>query len=451
MIFSETDKQSTKILRNLRRAAQNKNGRYAKLLRDFGAELAIESENGHEILFKHGGQIACSSHGSSDRGSRDEEQRPDLIIGDDIENMKTVATEDLRDKTQEWWEAEVIPMLDPTTGRAIWVGTMLHEDAAMAREADSGAYEVVRKQAIIREASNQALWDEWKEVWRKAQAETGVGIKAARAFYEAHAAAMDAGAVVLWPARHPYIELCEKRRLLGSARFSTEYQSMPLAAENLIVQRSQINDFTMEPFVGPDGKPDTYLIGENGVVAKLSECLLYLAIDPAISEKASADYFALAVMAAHSTGTRWFLEFVRDHLAFSAQVTAVIQQYVKWRARVGDRVQAVGIESVMYQKALKQRIDEAARAAGLSIPTRELHPVGDKVLRLTRHQPTFEQGLVYIQKDLHIFAVDEICGFTRDGKIKPKNDDAMDAVVYDLMLPETKGLADAYATFNFNG
>jgi predicted phage terminase large subunit-like protein len=119
-----------------------------------------------------------------------------------------------------------------------------------------------------------------------------------------------------------------------------------------------------------------------------------------------------------------------------------------WRARLGDKVIAVGIESVMYQKALKQAIDTAGRAAGLMIPTRELHPASDKILRLTRTQPAFEQGLVHVMKTEHGVVVDEVTGFTRDGKIHPKNDDAMDMLVYGVSLAESRGLTDLYGSFH---
>jgi len=45
LLFSETDTQSTKIFRNIRRAVTNANARYNRLLRDLGAELELESEN----------------------------------------------------------------------------------------------------------------------------------------------------------------------------------------------------------------------------------------------------------------------------------------------------------------------------------------------------------------------------------------------------------------------
>ena len=79
-----------------------------------------------------------------------------------------------------------------------------------------------------------------------------------------------------------------------------------------------------------------------------------------------------------------FLGFVRDRLPFDRQLTTVVQKYVERRQRSGNRVITTGIETVMYQKALKQAIDNAAREAGLEIPAVELRPVTDKLNLLVR-------------------------------------------------------------------
>jgi predicted phage terminase large subunit-like protein len=451
LLLSHTDAQVVRLFTDLKEPILNETGEYDRLHRVFGDRLRLVQNNDHNLVFADGSAIVASSRGASTRGMKRNGKRPGRVIIDDLENEETVATNDQREKTWSWLTRTVQPMLDPVRGRTVWVGTLLHEDAAMPRAEASGSYRVIKRKSIISEPTNTALWDEYEAIWTKVGSEGRNGKLEARAFYEAHKDAMDAGVEVAWPTRFPYIYLREERRRLGSFAFSREYQNEPVASENQIIRQDQIQNFTMEGFIGPDGKPDTYLKGENGVVVKLSECVEYIAIDPAISEKSTADYFALAVMAAHPTGSRWFLDFVHDRFPFDKQITVAVQKYVERRQRVGNRVVAMGIETVMYQKALKQAIDKAAREAGLEIPTVELRPVTDKILRLTRHQPTFEQGLVYMQKTKHAFAVAEVCGYTRDGKIKPANDDAMDTVVYDLMLAEAPAVENELEDFTFDG
>lgn len=449
LLLSHTDQQVMQLMRDVQDPIVNATGAFDRLHEAFPDRFNVRRINDHEVVFDDGGAIVASSAGASTRGMKRGGVRPGLIVIDDLENEKTVATPDQREKTWTWFTRTVRPMLRPG-GKIVWVGTLLHEDASMPRAERSGAFRVLKRSAIIREPTNTALWKKYDETWSEAQARGEQGKAAARAFYHANKAAMDAGAEVLWPARFPYIDLYEKRREIGSFAFSTEYQNTPVASDNQIVRPDQIIDFHQEQVI-EDGTAVTYCIGADGQTVKLADLQLYLAIDPAISQKSTADYFALSVLGAHANGSRWLLDLVHDRLSFEQQIQAILRTYVAWRAKAGDRIIAVGVESVMYQKALKQALDSAARAAGLSIPTREIVPINDKVLRLTRQQPLFEQGLVHVQKDKHGVVVDEVCGFTRDGKIMPTHDDAMDALVYALALAEEKGLAEAYDFFTFAG
>jgi hypothetical protein len=88
-----------------------------------------------------------------------------------LENEETVATNDQRKKTWSWLTRTVQPMLDPEYGRTIWVGTLLHEDAAMPRAEVSGSYKVVKRKSILVEPTNTALWDAYEAIWTKAGAE----------------------------------------------------------------------------------------------------------------------------------------------------------------------------------------------------------------------------------------------------------------------------------------
>jgi predicted phage terminase large subunit-like protein len=399
------------------------------------------------MIFADGSAIVASSRGASTRGMKHAGRRPGRIIIDDLENEESVATADQRDKTWDWVTRTVRPMLDPVRGRMVWVGTLLHEDAAMPRAEASGGFTVIKNSAIIKHPDRQDLWDSWEKVWDEATRAGKVGIQAADAFYAANKEQMDVGGKVLWPDRFQYLQLRKEKRRIGTFAFTTEYQNEPVPSENQIIRRDQIIDFRMEQSM-ENGKAVTWLLSERGEAVRLDECRLYITIDPAISEKNTADYFALGVLAVHPNGTMWLIDLVHDRMSFDKQVKMVVDVYVKWRARLGDKVIAVGIESVMYQKALKQAIDTAGRAAGLMIPTRELHPASDKILRLTRTQPAFEQGLVHVMKTEHGVVVDEVTGFTRDGKIHPKNDDAMDMLVYGVSLAESRGLTDLYGSFH---
>jgi hypothetical protein len=84
------------------------------------------------IIKKLNVKIMISSVEQSIRGMRHGENRPDLIILDDIEDTQSVKTREGRDKAFNWLTGEVIPAGDKRT-RIIAVGNLLHEDSVLKR------------------------------------------------------------------------------------------------------------------------------------------------------------------------------------------------------------------------------------------------------------------------------------------------------------------------------
>ena len=84
------------------------------------------------IIKKLNVKIMISSVEQSIRGMRHGENRPDLIILDDIEDTQSVKTREGRDKAFNWLTGEVIPAGDKRT-RIIAVRNLLHEDSVLKR------------------------------------------------------------------------------------------------------------------------------------------------------------------------------------------------------------------------------------------------------------------------------------------------------------------------------
>lgn len=445
VVVSETDNQAVKLFRDMKQAVENILGDYDLLHRDFGQQLSISRNTDHELEFADGSTIQCLAAGASSRGLKHAGDRPGLIVIDDLEEEKAAASPAQRESTWQWFTRTVKPMPHPERGRIVWVGTLLHPDASMPRAERSGAFKVIKKQAIIRDADRQDLWEQWENTWEEATLAGKVGKDVARAFYEKHKAAMDEGAEVLWPSRFPYITLREIKREIGSFAFSTEYQNEAIASENQIIKPTDIIDFSGAVYA-TGATPETVLRDATGATVTLGEMTLVMAVDPAISKKSTADFFVALVLAAHPNGTRWVLDMVRSHLSVDEQVREIITLYQKWRRVVGDRFTAIGIETVAYQEALKQLLDQAGRKMGLALPTKGVKPIADKILRLQRWQPQFEQHLIRIQTHAHSALVEELTGFTRDGKSLPTHDDTVDALTYALELSHLSTTSEAVYT-----
>jgi len=90
-----------------------------------------------------GAKIMIASLEQSIRGLRHNQNRPDLMILDDIEDIQSTRTKANRNKTYQWFKGELIPAGDRNT-RIIGIGNLLHEDSLMKRieeEISEGIFE----------------------------------------------------------------------------------------------------------------------------------------------------------------------------------------------------------------------------------------------------------------------------------------------------------------------
>jgi hypothetical protein len=102
--------------------------------------LKLESRDewqARNLLLSTGIRILARSRGQRIRGIRHGTHRIKLVIGDDIDDLKSVQTQESRNSTAQWWRGEVIGAL-ALQARRILVGNWLHLDGLMARMKDSG-------------------------------------------------------------------------------------------------------------------------------------------------------------------------------------------------------------------------------------------------------------------------------------------------------------------------
>lgn len=155
--------------------------------------------------------------------------------------------------------------------------------------------------------------------------------------------------------------LAEERRELGPIWFEQEYQCAFVAAGATRIKREWLRY---------DDRPPQDL--------KIS-----MGVDLAISEKATADYTAAAVLGRDRDGVIYVLDIQRLRTSFSQQKDFIHQIAEKWRPAV------IGIEDVAYQKAMVQEI-----AAGTTHNVRGIKPDKDKISRFAPLEGRYELGQV---------------------------------------------------------
>lgn len=130
IIASQTAQQAKMHLLNLKRELETNH----LLKADLGPFREETSPWGMSMLVfpQYDAMIIPLSTEQSIRGNRFGQHRPDLIIGDDLEDDSSVRTKESRDKTYDWLKNEVFPAGDKNT-RVIIVGNLLHEDSLLMR------------------------------------------------------------------------------------------------------------------------------------------------------------------------------------------------------------------------------------------------------------------------------------------------------------------------------
>ncbi len=133
LIICQTQAQAKQHMMNLRHELEQN-----KLL---GGDLGPFQEESvewgaHSLVFSNtNARIAIASIDQSIRGIRHHENRPDLIILDDVEDISITKTMEGRNKLFDWFTREIVPLGDIGT-RIIMVGNLLHEDSLMMRLRD---------------------------------------------------------------------------------------------------------------------------------------------------------------------------------------------------------------------------------------------------------------------------------------------------------------------------
>lgn len=130
IIFCQTKIQAKQHMMNLRTELENNE----ILKNDLGPfkEESLEWGSQSLVFSKINARITIASTEQSIRGLRHNQNRPDLLILDDIEDIASTKTRETRDKTYRWLKSEVIPAGDKNT-RLIMVGNLLHEDSLLMR------------------------------------------------------------------------------------------------------------------------------------------------------------------------------------------------------------------------------------------------------------------------------------------------------------------------------
>ena len=196
--------------------------------------------------------------------------------------------------------------------------------------------------------------------------------------------------------------LSDMRITQGEYIFSCQYQNDPVDRDTATFKQEWIKYFT--------DKPDGLYIT--------------MTVDPAIGTGHRADETAFVVCGHNSKGDIFVLQTFNDRIDITKTINKIFE-YAEF-----FHPNAIGLEVVAYQKALKYVLVEEMRKRNIYLPIVELKTDTrqTKEMRISALAPKFEFGCVYLRKE-QTSLIEQLLKFPYTS-----HDDLIDALAYTLQL-----------------
>lgn len=393
IIVSDTETQANMFLGAWKQELQDNQD----LIELFGlkknekGQVAFEKDSESDIIveFNDGYKFRVIAKGSEQklRGLLWNGSRPDLIIGDDLENDEIVLNKERREKFRRWFLGALLPCLS-ASGVIRLVGTILHMDSLLERFMPVESDRHTISDGLKTISTRRSLWKSVK--------------------YQAHDKDFEH---ILWPQRWPAEKLKAlkedyTRQGLGDV-YSQEMLNIPLDESNSYFK-----------------KADFLPAREDDHKKKLN---YYITADLAISLKEKADYSVFVIAGVDEDRRIIVKDVIRDRLDGREIVDTLIALQRSYQP------EAVGIEEGQISKSIGPFLNEAMIGNNTFLNLYPLkHMSLDKPTRARSIQARMRAKTIKFdkEKDWYQSFEDELMRFPRD-----KHDDQVDSFAYlGLML-----------------
>lgn len=354
------------------------------------------TDNELELVNSDGVEMMVVGRGMSTnfRGLRSKSgDRPTLVIADDILSNDVATSDAIRNTIDTNWYNSVLPALDPTKHKVIYIGTPISDKDLLAQLKNSGTYRVER----------YPLCDGFP--------------------------CSEDNFVSIWPDRFTYeytLDMYKQYEAAGKTQgFYQEYLLEVTDLSTLLVEEDDIRWYD----------PSMVLQNKGGYN-------YYISTDFATSTKKSADFSTIGVWAISSNNDWLLIDGQCRRQTMQENIEDLFKFVKKWKPI------SVGIESSGQQGGFLSIIDEMKMQRNVWFQFAKkpgskeygIRPTKDKVQRfVTGVQPKFKQGKVWLPKpelvkgsNVRLFElveelVAELSKFTMAGGVAAlKHDDALD-------------------------
>jgi len=313
--------------------------------------------------------------GQQVRGILYGDNRPDLIIVDDLEDAESVRSDEQRAKTKAWFFEDVINSINRSRKdwKIIVIGTLLHEDSLLANLLEDPGW------------------------------------------FHAHLAICDENFNSNWPdfmSNEALLKLVDSYRRMGLLdSFYREYMGVPIAKESARFQQSMFKayDETDEDFIKDRRKLENIVI-----------------LDPAKTTKSTSDDTAIVGIGVEAQTPKLYIrDIVRGNLHPDQQYTECFDM----ADRIGARV--IGIEVTSLNEFITYPLRTEMLRQKRFYDIVELKARASKEERIAALVPFYRLGFVYHNRNVCGPLEAQLLSFPRS-----KKDDIMDALAYVVEMLE---------------
>lgn len=408
LILSDSTDQAEGFLEDIKTELEDN----ANIIMDFGQLKGDKLWRTGSILTSTDIKVEAIGSGKKVRGRRHRNWRPDLIVLDDIENDENVNTADQRKKLKNWFDKAVSKAGDTYTD-IVYIGTILHYDSLLSAVLNNPRYKARKYRAVISEAVNSKLWEEWERIYTNLFNENHE--EAARKFYESYEEEMLLGTEVLWEEKLSYYDLMEIKVSEGEASFNSELQNDPIDPENATFNPEWFDYYEPEFMDWKD--KDFIFIGAN---------------DPSLGKNRKSDTSSIINLALSlSTGYMYVVDGSVEKRKPDVIITDVIEMSKRLKRDYHKGFYRFGVETVQFQYFFKDVMAKKSMEVGEYIPIEEIQSTVNKQLRIESLQPVIKNKYLKFNRE-HKTLLKQLQEFPMG-----KNDDAPDGLQMAVALAQS--------------
>lgn len=386
LIVSDTETQSIQFLNDIKQELLDNDALrdvfyIDKLIKDNEKDIICMMKDGHQF------RIMARSSGQAIRGLKWRHKRPNLIIGDDLENDEIVLNQDRREKFRQWFFNALMPSLSDD-GIIRIVGTILHFDSMLERlmPATSGTRSKYTETKGLRQISKDP-----QRKWRSVK-------------FRAHTD-FDKFDEILWR------EKFSEERLIGIRQdyidqgfpegYAQEYLNFPIAESNAYFRAEDFQEMT-----GNDEEQHGFY---------------YAAADFAISDRERADFTVISVCKVTPDNVMHVVDVRKgrwDAMEIIQELFSVQERY---------QPDLFVFERDQIEKAIGPFLEQEMFKRGIFLNIHKETPINDKPQRARALQGRMRAGGVkfHKQNSWYLDLEQEMRRFPRG-----EHDDQVDSLAY---------------------